>query len=44
MSTSTTPAWGCDKRDSDRFYHWGGLRALFALMEAGYVEGPEAPL
>ncbi len=41
---TATTGWGCDKRDSDRFYHWGGLMALIGLMEAGYVEGPEKPL
>ncbi len=35
---------GCNKRNSDRFYHWGGLLALIALMEAGWLEGLEAPL
>ena len=35
---------GCDKANSDRFYHWGGLLSLIALMEAGYLEGPEDPL
>ncbi len=41
---TATTGWGCDKRDSDRFYHWGGLMALIGLMEAGHVEGPEQPL
>ncbi len=31
--------WGCDKKDSDRFYHWGGLLALIALTEAGFMNG-----
>jgi neutral trehalase len=35
---------GCDIGSSDKFYHWGGLLSLIALMEAGYVEGPEKPL
>jgi hypothetical protein len=35
---------GCDKRSSDKFYHWGGLLALIALMESDYVCGPEKPL
>jgi len=29
--------WGCDKPDSDRFYHWGGLLGLIALTEAGFM-------
>jgi putative isomerase len=29
---------GCDVATSDRYYHWGGLLALAALMEAGRVE------
>jgi neutral trehalase len=32
---------GCDVQNSDKFYHWGGLLSLIALMEDGYVEGPE---
>ncbi len=28
---------GCDVSTSDRYYHWGGLLALIALMEAGRV-------
>jgi putative isomerase len=35
---------GCDVRNSDRFYHWGGLLGLIALIEAGYVPPPEQPL
>jgi glycogen debranching enzyme len=35
---------GCDVRNSDKFYHWGGLLAYIALTEAGYVPGPELPL
>lgn len=35
---------GCDVGSSDKFYHWGGLLSLVALIEAGYVEGPEKPI
>jgi hypothetical protein len=35
---------GCDVRNSDKFYHWGGLLSYIALMDRGYVEGPEQPL
>ncbi len=28
---------GCDKDNSDAFYHWGGLLGMIALMEEGYV-------
>jgi putative isomerase len=35
---------GCDVSSSDRFYHWGGLLGLIALMEKGYVPAPENPL
>jgi hypothetical protein len=35
---------GCDVRNSDKFYHWGSLLALPALMEAGFLEGPEGRL
>ncbi len=35
---------GCNKAHSDRFYHWGGLLGLPALMEAGHLAGPEQPL
>jgi hypothetical protein len=35
---------GCDKENSDRFYHWGGLLGLIALIEAGHVVGWEQPL
>ncbi len=35
---------GCDRGNSDKFYHWGGLLGLIALMDAGYVAGPEQPL
>lgn len=33
--------WGCDVKNSDKFYHWGALLALTALTEAGYTSGPE---
>ena len=36
--------WGCPNPRSDKFYHWGGLLTLIALIENGYVEGPEQPL
>ncbi len=32
---------GCDKRTSDRYYHWGALLGLISLIEEGYVEGWE---
>jgi putative isomerase len=35
---------GCDVGSSDRFYFWGGLLSMVALMDAGYVEGPEKDL
>ncbi|MDR1099325.1 MAG: hypothetical protein LBL28_02475, partial [Treponema sp.] len=35
---------GCDVRNSDKFYHWGSLLAIPALMEAGFLEGPEGKL
>jgi hypothetical protein len=35
---------GCDVRNSDRFYHWGGLLGLIALIEAGHLPPPEQPL
>ncbi len=35
---------GCDRTDSDRFYHWGGLLGLPALIEAGILESPHQPL
>ncbi|NLF42927.1 MAG: hypothetical protein GX587_09545 [Bacteroidales bacterium] len=28
---------GCDKKNSDRFYHWGALLAIIWLMECGEV-------
>jgi neutral trehalase len=35
---------GCNVSSSDRFYHWGALLAMPALIEAGKVGAPEAPL
>jgi putative isomerase len=35
---------GCDKANSDRFYHWGGLLGSIAFIEAGFLAGPEEPL
>ena len=35
---------GCDKPNSDAFYHWGGLLGVIDLIEAGFLEGPERPL
>lgn len=35
---------GCDKLNSDRFYHWGGLLGLIAFIEAGYMGKPEEAL
>ena len=35
---------GCDKPNSDAFYHWGGLLGLIAFIEEGYLEGPETPI
>jgi len=35
---------GCNKPNSDAFYHWGGLLGVIALIEAGFLEGPEQPL
>jgi putative isomerase len=35
---------GCNSWASDRFYHWGALLSLIALMEAGFMDGPEKPL
>ncbi|MDR2793652.1 MAG: hypothetical protein LBB61_08320 [Treponema sp.] len=32
---------GCDVRNSDKFLTWGGLLALVALIDAGFVECPE---
>lgn len=36
--------WGCPYEWSDRFYHWGGLLGMIALIESGSVPGPELPL
>ncbi|OPZ79757.1 MAG: alpha-glucosidase [bacterium ADurb.Bin429] len=33
---------GCDRGNSDRFYHWGGLLGLIAFMDAGYFDAPAA--
>jgi putative isomerase len=33
---------GCDKGNSDRFYHWGGLLGLPAFYEAGWFDRPVA--
>ncbi|MDR2477341.1 MAG: hypothetical protein LBD18_06120 [Treponema sp.] len=35
---------GCDVPNSDKFLTWGGLLALIALTDAGFVEGPEGAL
>ncbi len=35
---------GCDVSSSDAFYHWGGLLGMIALIEAGYIAGPEEKL
>ncbi|MDF1513278.1 MAG: trehalase family glycosidase, partial [Anaerolineae bacterium] len=35
---------GCDKLNSDRFYHWGGLLGLIAFVEAGYMGDPSQSL
>jgi hypothetical protein len=35
---------GCDVRNSDKFYHWGGLLSYIALMEGGFIDGPEKAL
>lgn len=36
---------GCDvARGSDRYYHWGGLLGLPAMIEAGFLDGWEQPL
>jgi hypothetical protein len=32
---------GSDVHNADRFYHWGALLGLIALMEAGRVDAPE---
>lgn len=28
---------GCDRRSSDKFYHWGALLSVIALAEAGFI-------
>lgn len=28
---------GCNVKNSDRFYHWGGLLAMLAIIEEGYM-------
>jgi neutral trehalase len=35
---------GCDAANSDKFYHWGGLLSYIALMEGGFIDGPEKAL
>jgi hypothetical protein len=35
---------GCNMPNSDAFYHWGGLLGVMALIEEGFLPGPEAPL
>ena len=35
---------GCDKADSERLYHWGGLLGIPAMIEAGHLGRPEEPL
>jgi putative isomerase len=35
---------GCDKGNSDAFYHWGGLLGMIGLIEAGYMPAPEGRL
>jgi hypothetical protein len=35
---------GCDVRNSDKFYHWGGLLSYIALMDVGFIDGPEKAL
>jgi putative isomerase len=32
---------GCDKGNSDAFYHWGGLLGMIGLIEAGFIPAPE---
>ena len=36
--------WGCPNPRSDKFYQWGGLLSLIALIEKGYVAAPEESL
>jgi len=35
---------GCDSKYSDKFYHWGALLSLIAMIDKGYVAAPEEPL
>jgi putative isomerase len=35
---------GCDKENSDAFYHWGALLGAIALIEAGHLPAPEESL
>lgn len=35
---------GCNKPNSDAFYHWGGLLGMIALIEQGYMPAPEEPI
>lgn len=35
---------GCGVKSSDKFYHWGALLSLIALMDANFIDGPEKPL
>ena len=35
---------GCDSKYSNSFYHWGALLSLIAMIDEGYVDGPENPL
>ena len=35
---------GCDRPNSDRFYHWGSLLGIIAFLEEGLLGGPEKPL
>jgi putative isomerase len=35
---------GCGVRNSDKFYHWGALLSLIALMDGNFIDGPEKPL
>ena len=30
---------GCDVANSDKFYHWGALLAVIAMVEAGSLPG-----
>lgn len=35
---------GNDVKNSDWFYHWGGLLGVISLIEDGYLPSPEKPL